>query len=835
MRYTQKYTYMHAGHVYLIVPVIAGESISTDNTCKTFFKLNDFLQNAEFELLALQEKLARNEIVDIKPEAASDIENYLELFKELKSNIGEAGGPGFKSAETDKLMNSGLHAVVFNSSYNRDRWLKSNKQVFAVNHDKSVFADKMREFFKYASPRNTQLNQSFSEYFNKVKSLQIKTDISSDLDVHKKNLLSVLELAWSECGLPLDVWQTVALELCDDRIASMQLLDLFDLSTTASYISSVLETNWSIILEDFIGNISWFNSYADEPLVVSYWDQTKYNKLAVLTQFFLAITNIYLFEKGFRTNLGGYFEKNNSARLRFIELIVEKVRNGANVEDAILDYLESNFSEINFTDIDRAAIKNGFVNKYRVIENSENFDEYFILPSNTDSNWFSYAGAISCEFSHFALQCLKSRPFTYVETTNKHKGFLKRKRVCFSQVARQQDNSLAVTKIKTTLFCLGDESSLEHYLEKIIASIIAPNENIFPQYLDLSSLDEIEIKSMITCGKTDELTAEIKSYLENKYYLNFIAESSVDKENLSSYPDSIQIQYLQNDPSLIYKLDKSKLSINLAKLGYDLKYLCKSGFSLRDLKNRGFTMLNFASSRISLWDLYLNTYSHLSLVDYVQTIFEPGNAMRFQAMKVVTFLSKSEHKSLKELKDQGFELNILKALNFTAEQLKDAGYSVFHIIQAGYNKDDLIAAGFEHNVVVNVFFFYDPNNSASNANAIIIALKNREHSFHDLRNAGFTAKELREALDLSACDLYKSGYRSSDLKDAGFSTIEIKYAKLSLSFKSARAWLLGDDPLQVDALDINLERVPPGVPAIAMQSLLGPSEKGSDNIQANYL
>ncbi|MBT4885546.1 MAG: hypothetical protein HON55_05290, partial [Legionellales bacterium] len=561
MRYTQKHTYMHAGHVYLIVPVIAGDSIATHNTCKTFSKLDDFLQDAEFELLALQEKLARNEMVGIRPEAASDIANYLELFKELKSNIGDAGGPGFKSPETDKLMESGLHAVVLSSSYKRDRWLKSNKQVFAVNHDKSVFADKMRGVFMYAWARNRGSYHSFSEYCNKVKSLQIKMDIASNFDAHKENLLSILEVAWSECGLPLDVWQTVALELCRERMVSMQLLDLFELSTTASYISNSLEENWSIILADFIRDVSWFHSYAAEPLVLSFWDQTKYNKLAVLTQFFLAITNIYLFEKGFRTNLGDYFEKSNSARLSFIELIVEKIRNGTNVEDAILDYLESNFSQINFTDIDRAAIKSSFVNKYRVIENSDNFDEYFILPSNIDSRWFSYAGAMSCEFSHFALQCLKSRPFAYAAMLTQHKSFLKGKVAGFSQVARQQDNSLEVTKIKTTLFCLGDASSLELDIQSIISS----NGETFPPYLGLSSLDEIEIKNIITCGihnnliremksyfepntifnfRNDELIMEVKSYIESRYYLRFIAESSVNKANLSDYPDSIQMLVL---------------------------------------------------------------------------------------------------------------------------------------------------------------------------------------------------------------------------------------------------------------------------------------------------
>jgi ankyrin repeat protein len=72
------------------------------------------------------------------------------------------------------------------------------------------------------------------------------------------------------------------------------------------------------------------------------------------------------------------------------------------------------------------------INRYIIIKDSDHFDEFFILPKDTNSPWFSYGGAFSLELTQFASK--------FQATKNQFKDFIDSRN--FNEVTREDDNSL---------------------------------------------------------------------------------------------------------------------------------------------------------------------------------------------------------------------------------------------------------------------------------------------------------------------------------------------------------------------------------------------------------
>jgi len=179
-----------------------------------------------------------------------------------------------------------------------------------------------------------------------------------------------------------------------------------------------------------------------------------------------------------------------------------------------------------------------------------------------------------------------------------------------------------------------------------------------------------------------------------------------------------------------------------------------------------------------------------------------------------------------QLKAAGFSVQDLKDAGFTAQELKDAGFSAQELKKAGFSDADLQAAGFsaaeiakkalEKNCSVEAL-------SKARANGIsaaelkycgAAALKAAGYTAKELKDAGFTAGELRAA-GFSAEDLKDAGFTAKQLKDAGFSAEDLKNAGFSAKELKDEGFTDGDlIRAGYSAEEIALEKPPVAAPSI---------------------
>ncbi|MEE3002877.1 MAG: hypothetical protein VX335_00840 [Pseudomonadota bacterium] len=509
MHLQQKYTYIKDGKVFLIMPIMGGSEISTDNTCATFSELSAFINNAEREVAALRLMISRDEIVGIDQTALPDLDIYIDMLQEVKLNLGRSSSSvGFNTKETKKLLSSGLHAIVLDSAWQRDTYLKSTNTVFSVSHSRqpftsnkddsySKFSANLREFLLFRSRQHKTVTPKIEKFNDELKKVNdIKPESYSS---HEEYLIAVCYQAWKNLGYNNRIWQEVE-NLLKLRINAIKQQDLFDEDITPSYIAQSLNDSWDFLLDDYLSNISWFYKAADgrEP-ASNETHEGPSNKLAVLVQFFLAITNIYLKEnkRGLDRNLGKYFDPGSGSAHKLVMTVMKAFEQGLEIEGEILKFLENEFFFLRLDEKDKELIKKSFNSKYNLIKHSDHFDEFFILPTDTQSKFFTYAGSICCEFSHFATQCLESHKNKYSKQ-KKHMNFFKNKLESFSSIARTEENELMFSRSREKFYFLGSEENFLHEIDTIV-------NKVDPKYKRLErEVKVFELKSITGCSSHEE-------------------------------------------------------------------------------------------------------------------------------------------------------------------------------------------------------------------------------------------------------------------------------------------------------------------------------------------
>lgn len=387
--------------VIMVLKVIGGWSIATDNLCKTFNVLKSHIKSIKDEL-EFYDHLMRLLDNDECSELYEQIKTYKIMYNEVLSS-GE-----FDNSSSYEFINSKLseiltqtHSMVLDPVIERDNFIKSSVPTFSLEHKR--FGDNIDT---HCSTLGTNLRLAI----NSIEHIR-ETDITvekfkkqiPDIELTDKDALSKCKDAWLSAGFNDETWQELYGAL-EDRIAAMIKYSNDFSSFNITHIDKeqligALDELWPIIFASEIG----FNSIAFDIFTSIGERGNKIDKISVLTQFFLATINIYLKEQDQNTpNMGIIFDASEDLSKKLANIIKESLENGINIEHAIISFINQNFDFSEITPDQENAIRKIFISNYATIKTSTHFDEFFVLPKNTSNPWFSYGGAFSTDFSFLA-------------------------------------------------------------------------------------------------------------------------------------------------------------------------------------------------------------------------------------------------------------------------------------------------------------------------------------------------------------------------------------------------------------------------------------------------
>ena len=214
------------------------------------------------------------------------------------------------------------------------------------------------------------------------------------------------------------------------------------------------------------------------------------------------------------------------------------------------------------------------------------------------------------------------------------------------------------------------------------------------------------------------------------------------------------------------------LKINLK---YSVKELKDAGFTVRDLKKEGFKLKDY----YDVFDLKELNEGGYSLRDFKNENYD------------LSELQEAFSASVKDFKDAGFYLwDIIDAFRTKTKKLKEAGYTaeklysngakLFQLKNAGFSVKDLQELDIGPRIKKLIIEAGYTAKELKEGGFKAIELK-REFRTSELKDGGYTAKELKDA-DFTASDLKAAGFTVRDLKEGGFNAGKLKEAGYTVEY-----------------------------------------------------
>ena len=419
------YIYLRNDTVYLTIPIIAGSDIATDSTCKTFKVLKKYIDNVQTELDFFD---------NLFELLGTDYNNHREQIQQYKNIVESLRAHGaFSGLQADDFNTDVLkefldqsNVMVLDPQTNRDNYLKSSNTTFSLKHKKvgevgghkSILGVKLR-----AEIANIEIITLDTP--SKAKFIECLPDIEID----NNDPVAECKKAWLEAGFTERQW-TDAGGALEERIKLiLEIKKEGDETFDKDQLCGSLDSVWPIIAQNQVS----FNSIANDIFTSTETNEVKIDKIAVLIQFFLGNINIYLKDIDREThNLGEIFDSSEDLSRSLANTVQESLTRGDNTTNVIINFLEINGLCPELSEEQKQEVKKLFINRYITIQDSDHFDEFFVLPKDTNSPWFYYGGAFSLEITKFASK--------FQVTKDKFKDFIDS--INFNEVAREDDNSL---------------------------------------------------------------------------------------------------------------------------------------------------------------------------------------------------------------------------------------------------------------------------------------------------------------------------------------------------------------------------------------------------------
>ena len=410
-----RYIYInrHTNMVHLMVPVVGGQEISTDNTCKATLALKNFFDgDAIRELKNYQEKLIFDILIANDEEALKEqkqtrltqINIYLAAVNAMRFSYG---------GEILKLLQKPTNLYQIQ--------LRPREQDPASGVLNPIFS-----LIRKNDGSGTPLSALYNAMHRIFPALTIKTHDPQSILISavlptlspSASFAEIQQALSKQCQNIFSLSVDFTIDTGGNPLKKEELDNLMGFGETASsedYVeallgSCALDIGHSVVLPPFY-NIS---------SLISSSERTE--KLSILTQFFLAQVNVYCKARSISNkNFGGIFDLSPALSEQICILMSDTLKRGDNVEAALCDFLNQHATDfelsrtLNTEDIEN--IKQKFIRNYQIVtatQENPHMDDFMLLETEAPGDvakLFTHQGAICIDFSEIASSVLPHQDY----------------------------------------------------------------------------------------------------------------------------------------------------------------------------------------------------------------------------------------------------------------------------------------------------------------------------------------------------------------------------------------------------------------------------------------
>ena len=391
--------------VHLLVPIIAGLDISTDNTCKSELELKAFFEGGaikelesykntlEFHLSLLEEGDAR---YLAKKERLVQINMYLNAVMSMRGN--------YKSVVNSVLIHpSNLYSIQLRPRI-QDPYSVVVSPVFTINRGNdflgnplSSLYNKMHELFPAVTfgrpgPREALITRA-------LEALPPNASFENIQDV----------LAAQCADVPNDFFKKKFDEHRQEQVVDKAYVDrlmAFDETTTPEEYINALLGLCAPSLETTLQGSPFYLKSSVNP-------DEKAERLSMVTQFYLGGLNVYCRAKGISDkNFGKILDGSPTLSQALVHLVAQALSRGEDVEPALIAFFNGHKKAFHLsrdlTSGDKDAIQQKFETTYRTVtatKENPHMDDFMLLDmeAHGENDIFTTSHGLICtDFSHIA-------------------------------------------------------------------------------------------------------------------------------------------------------------------------------------------------------------------------------------------------------------------------------------------------------------------------------------------------------------------------------------------------------------------------------------------------
>jgi len=221
------------------------------------------------------------------------------------------------------------------------------------------------------------------------------------------------------------------------------------------------------------------------------------------------------------------------------------------------------------------------------------------------------------------------------------------------------------------------------------------------------------------------------------------------------------------DLSLFPQLPRAS---HLKLAGYDAGQLRAVGVSVAECKRIGFPLAHLRAAGCTATECK----AYFSAIE----LKEAGYSLNELKAGGISVMDAGF--SASDCKAAGFALQDLKAERFSASELKELKFKAKDLARVGFTAQALLDAGFKVPMLLGPCGFSPLELQRAGVSADVMLTKGGVHTPAALKEAGYSAEQVRQAGGFSIVEMCAGGFSPQDFKAAGYSVQEVKAAGYSL-------------------------------------------------------
>lgn len=444
--------------VHLLIPLVGGEGIATDNTCKTAMELKSFFYGSYFKssatkvLVDYQTKLkedinaieaqryvsplAYKELLQTKKKRLEQIENYIQLIQVIKKDFDKDKEihqlqteifPNLPTAISELIKDSQNAFVIRLAPDQTDSYTRLDNPLFELKRNRSALSSqgfsrledglgtRLRNVFQARIKTNVLVNKK-SPKEELVKNILARTEHS---EIKAKLYDSAQKLKIFENEENFNVLRGIIQEelINVDPRFTVEKMAYGNAAMTLGAVVGINYFDEKESLEDWIKSIlscgvpdeSWSLSsgifYEDLDSKFDRCQEEFVDMMALKVQFMLGEINIYCKANQLSDiNFGVFFDSEPHAS-NISQLVMEALSQGIDVEPVIYKYINNHHTDLGLSKSlsteQQQEITVKFNSDYSTIKESPHFDEFLIMDPSKKSNVYSHHAKMTCHFLDF--------------------------------------------------------------------------------------------------------------------------------------------------------------------------------------------------------------------------------------------------------------------------------------------------------------------------------------------------------------------------------------------------------------------------------------------------